>query len=94
MSKKKSLGHNPLAYSMLGHASFDFISPTEKEEVDKKKKSFNGSKKGKVNKVTVSYYLEEPIVEHIKHLAEENDTTYSSVISQLLKDSFKNLPEE
>lgn len=29
MSKKTSLGHNPLAYSLKSHASFDFIKNTQ-----------------------------------------------------------------
>ncbi|MEX0720356.1 MAG: hypothetical protein WD059_06790 [Balneolaceae bacterium] len=90
MSKKKSLGHNPLAYSMLGHASFDFIPNNE----EKKRKAADKSEKNKTSKITVSYYLEEHLVEHIKNLAEENHTSYSSMISQMLKNGLKDISED
>jgi len=63
MSKKKSLGHNPLAYSMLGKATFDFIGKREEEHAQEKQK------KKKVNKKIVSYYLEEPLVKELKKQA-------------------------
>lgn len=92
MSKKKSLGHNPLAYSMLGHASFDFISPQETEEEKNLEK--REEKESKTTKVTVSYYLEEPLVDQIKNLAAKNNTTYSAMISRMLKDSINRDSEE
>lgn len=86
MSKKKSLGHNPLAYSMMGHASFDFISPEQKE---RDKKGFDDIDGSKSNKISVSYYLEESLVEKIKDLADEHNTSYSAIISQMLKKSLE-----
>lgn len=112
MSKKKSLGHNPLAYSTRRHASFDFITPTDsdQEEAEKTKdtapsnnhipeKSPENNKPvpapaekpkkpstAMVNKVTASYYLEEPLVLKIKDMAEEQNTSYSAVVNDMLKD--------
>ena len=99
MSKKKSLGHNPLAYSTRRHASFDFIAPSDSsEESAEKSKSVAPSHKPEekpkkaapsnqsVNKVTASYYLEEPLVNKVKAMANENNTTYSAIVSDILKD--------
>ena len=90
MGKKKSLGHNPLAYSMMGHASFDFISSQqeEKDEIDEKEGTDEG-----INKITASYYLEEPLVSKIKSLANKNNVSYSSFVSRLLKKSLKEYVE-
>ena len=34
MAKKKSLGHNPLSYSMLGKSNFEFIRSTDPNRDD------------------------------------------------------------
>ncbi|MTI88055.1 MAG: hypothetical protein FH748_08815 [Balneolaceae bacterium] len=80
MSKKKSLGHNPLAYSTFGDSSFDFISSSEekreaKEEIKKPQKS------------VVSYYLEDPLVSRIRKKADEEEKSYSAYVNELLKKS-------
>lgn len=95
-SKKKSLGHNPLAYSMRGHASFDFISPyTDEEEEGSVEKQAPETtteqpeeiKEKKVEKVVTSYYLEKPLVELIKDIADSQDMSYSAVTNEILKNS-------
>lgn len=128
MSKKKSLGHNPLAYSMRSHASLDFIGKAPDQqpgEGDKKKEKAKkpqlkqkekqkpekgaGRKKSAVkkqkpaaetghtagkkkpNKTVVSYYLEEPLVDKIRAMAEAENTSYSALAHRLLK---KGLPED
>ena len=92
MSKKKSLGHNPLAYSTRRHASFDFITPSEQKEENKQEESQNdGHSVAKVNKVTASYYLEEPVVDSIKLIADKKETSYSAIVNAILKTSLKEL---
>ncbi|WP_020402822.1 hypothetical protein [Gracilimonas tropica] len=78
MGKKKSLGHNPLAYSTRSHASFDFIAPSNEKEKEEKEE-------GRVHKETASYYLESPLVNKIKAMADEQDTSYSSIVNDILK---------
>ncbi len=90
MSTKKSLGHNPLAYSTQRHASFDFITPSEDNEDDGEGKR-TAQKKNKVNKLTVSYYLEEPLVKDVKSLAKSRESSYSALVNQLLKKSLKDI---
>lgn len=87
MGKKKSLGYNPLAYSMLGHASFDFInvSQAESENQQEEEKSESDSP----SKVTVSYYLEEKLVNKIRELAHKRELSYSAFVGGLLKQSIK-----
>lgn len=88
MSKKKSLGHNPLAYSTRRHASFDFITPSKNEEEDE---LVAGEDEKKVNKTTVSYYLEEPLVNRVKDLADQKEMSYSALVNDILKDSLKDI---
>lgn len=78
MSKKTSLGHNPLAYSIKSHASFDFIKNTQ----DTSDTSI--VEKSKQKKVT-SYYLHEETIDRIKAVAEQKGESYSSVVNDFLK---------
>lgn len=87
MSKKKSLGHNPLAYSTRRHASFDFITPSQEEEDT----AVSTEDEKKVNKVTASYYLEEPIVEEVRNLANQKEISYSALVNGILKASLKEI---
>lgn len=87
MDKKKVLGDNPLAYSFRNHASFDFIRDTTSETSEEAK---DESEEKSVKKV-VSYYLEESIIERIKKIADDNNESYSSVVSQMLRSSLKNI---
>jgi len=80
MSKKKSLGHNPLAYSMRGNASFDFIRSNEKDSSSDSRK-----KNRKTNKKIVSYYIEVPLVKELKRQADEAGVSYSKFVSDCLK---------
>lgn len=91
MSKKKSLGHNPLAYSTRRHASFDFIAPSGSDEESTEKSRSVPSSDNSINKVTASYYLEEPIVNKVKDLADKNNTSYSAIVSDILKDQLGDL---
>ncbi|SMO33821.1 hypothetical protein [Gracilimonas mengyeensis] len=79
MSKKKSLGHNPLSQRGVRYATFDFIKPLETEEDD------HPRKKRKINKTTASYYLEEPVVNKVRRLAKKKGTSYSALVNEMLK---------
>ncbi len=87
MDKKKVMGHNPLAYSLRNHASFDFIRDTTGDSSEESK---DESEKKPVKKV-VSYYLEESIIERIKKIADEKDESYSSVAGEMLRSSIKKI---
>ncbi len=91
MSKKKSLGHNPLSYSTRAHASFDFIAPSQKNEEEQAE---SDHKEKKVNKVTASYYLEEPVVDKVRNLADQKETSYSALVNDILKDSLRDITSE
>ncbi len=78
MSKKTSLGHNPLAYSLKSHASFDFIKNTQDTS------DTSNVEKTKQKKVT-SYYLHEETIDRIKAVAEQKGESYSSVVNDFLK---------
>ena len=83
MAKKSSLGHNPLAYSLRNHASFDFIRDTTQDQV----KSRPDSAGKKPAKKVVSYYLDEQLVERIKEIADHKEESYSQIAGDMLKDS-------
>ncbi len=91
MSKKKSLGHNPLAYSTRRHASFDFITPSEREEDGDKVANEGSEEQSSAEKITVSYYLEHPLVNKIKHLADQKGTSYSALVNDILKDALRDI---
>lgn len=91
MSKKKSLGHNPLAYSTRRHASFDFITPSDPPEDKQGVSKEEDSSASSVNKITASYYLEEPVVESVKMIADKKETSYSAVVNAILKSSIRDL---
>lgn len=85
MDKKRVMGHNPLDYSPLADAKFDFIPQTESGSgiVDEKTPKTSPTKK------TVSYYLEVDIINEIKKRAIENEDSYSHYVNQALKKVIK-----
>lgn len=87
MSKKASLGHNPLAYSLKSHASFDFIRNTQEQQ------STDQEKTSSVKKKVTSYYLEESIVNEIRAIAEKEDNSFSGVANEFLKSAIKRKEE-
>lgn len=89
MNKKKSLGHNPLAYSTRRHASFDFITPSDDNREEDETVAPKETKK--VNKITASYYLEEPLVDKVRDLADQKEISYSALVNGILKDSLKDI---
>lgn len=90
MSKKKSLGHNPLAQSTPGYASYDFIHSSEESEEQEGERG-KGISTHDINKKTASYYLEEPVINKIRRLADKYDTSYSALVNNILKNSLKNI---
>ena len=83
MSKKPSLGHNPLAQNIRNHGSFDFIKDTAP-----KKRSSQRAKK-KTSKKVVSYYLEEEVIEKIKNIAKNESKSFSALANELLNISIE-----
>ncbi len=82
MSKKPSLGHNPLDQNLRNHGSFDFIKDTApKKEKSKKAKGKTVSKK------VVSYYLEEDVIDKIKTIAKTEEKSFSALANELLNAS-------
>ncbi|MBO6621023.1 MAG: hypothetical protein JJ892_03675 [Balneola sp.] len=83
MSKKTSLGHNPLAYSLNNHASFDFIKSTEEKPVSYKEEQV-------IQKKVASYYLEESVINHVKEIADKEKKSYSCIVNEFLKEGAEN----
>ena len=81
MSKKSAMGHNPLGYRPLAEAKFDFIPQTDAGSGEKDASSKSVSKK------TVSYYLEEEVIDEIKRRAKEQEDSYSHTVNKLLKEA-------
>lgn len=89
MAKKKSLGHNPLAYSMLGNSSFEFIRSTDGGENGEE----GQTKPVRIPKKVVSYYLDERIINEIKAYAQEHGTSCSGLVNEVLSGALKNKTE-
>lgn len=87
MSKKPSMGHNPLAYSLKSHASFDFIRNTQEQEKPEPEETTT------VQKKVASYYLEESIVDEIRAIAEKENRSFSSVANDFLKEAMSHKEE-
>lgn len=87
MTKKKSMGHNPLAYSLKSHASFDFIRDTQKQQHAEPEKTPSISKK------VASYYLEESVVDEIREIAKTEEKSFSCVANDFLKLALKRKDE-
>lgn len=86
MSKKTSLGHNPLAYSLKSHASFDFIRSIQND-------SNSSVAEPEVKKMVASYYLEEPVIRQIRTIAKEEKESFSAIANSFLKQAIKNKRE-
>ena len=86
MKKKKSLGHNPLSYSMLGKSNFEFIRSTDPD----KSQDEDGKKATKVHKKVVSYYLDEELINMVKQVASEQNASCSGLVGQILKAQLHN----
>lgn len=78
MDKRKSLGHNPLAYSLKNHSSLDFIRDTSK---DAEKEAEEGKPSPKK---IVSYYLEKKTIQKLREIADQKGKSYSALANELL----------
>lgn len=83
MSKKPAMGHNPLDYSPLADAKFEFIPYTESGS----KAQGSDSEKKKSAKKVVSYYLDENLVKEIKKQAKKKEDSYSRFVGKILKNA-------
>ncbi len=81
MSKKQVMGHNPLGYRPLADAKFEFIPKTDSGSGEEGIPSKSASKK------TVSYYLEEEVIDEIKRRAKEREDSYSHTVNKILKEA-------
>jgi uncharacterized protein (DUF1919 family) len=81
MDKKKVMGHNPLGMNHLADAKFKFIPYTESGSAQQDSES----KKKRVKRKVVSYYLEEDLITEIRDKATENSETYSGFVGRVLK---------
>ncbi len=85
MDKKKVMGHNPLGMNHLADANFNFIPYTESGSAQQDAKS----KKKRVKRKVVSYYLDEDLITKIRDKATENSESYSGFVSRKLKEAIK-----
>lgn len=76
MDKRKSLGHNPLAYSLNNHSSLDFIRDISKDAENEEEKPSP--------KKIVSYYLEEKTIQKLREIADQKGKSYSALANELL----------
>ena len=84
MSKKPSLGHNPLKQNLKNHGSFNFIKDTSQKKTAQKKVGKTIPKK------VVSYYLEEDIIDKIREMAQNQEKSFSGLANELLDASINN----
>lgn len=83
MDKRKSLGHNPLAYSLRNHSSLDFIRDTGKDTGQEEEKGKPSPKK------VVSYYLEERTIQKLREMADQKGISYSAFVNKLLAEQLR-----
>lgn len=91
MSKKKSLGSSPVGYSDTGTSTSTFsfipdlgVSERNLKEPDNQELTGGNASNGTPNKTVVSYYLEEPLTERVRRLADDLETTYSAIAGRAL----------
>lgn len=93
MSNKKSLGSSPIGLRTQGTMSFipDLgVSKSKKADLKPERDEDKISKTTAVQekspqKKTVSYYLEEDLIEKVKRLAGKKDMCYSALVSNALQ---------
>ena len=85
MSRKKSLGHNPLGFSGFDQSSLNFIGskPDQHHSDTHKNHQHDGNKH--VEKKVVSYYLEVKLVHRLKDIAHSEGRYYSSLVSEAVE---------
>jgi len=98
MSNRKSLGHSPLGYNVIGNSNFDFIpdynSIIETDEAERSSDSFdnhtqvdnNKHLNEKSPKKIVSYYIEEKITNRLRDFADDHKSSYSAAASEAISE--------
>lgn len=81
MDKKPVMGHNPLGYRPLADAKFNFIPQTEAGSGAGNSDEENSFP----SKKTVSFYLEEDLIEEIRRRAKKDKDSYSHFVSKTLR---------
>lgn len=82
MGLRKSLGHSPIGFSMIGKSNFDFI-PDRKPVSDKN--NVETAEKEPPSKKIVSYYLEEPTINRLKQYCDEHNEPYSHTTGRAIE---------
>ena len=86
MSLRKSLGHSPIGFSMIGESNFDFIP--DRNPVSSRNNSHHDNQDPPAKKI-VSYYLEKPLIERLKQYCDENNKPYSHTASEAIEHYLK-----
>ncbi|HKJ32190.1 MAG TPA: hypothetical protein VKA34_10195 [Balneolales bacterium] len=87
MSKKRSLGSDPLFHELtVSQKAFDFIGRSASESVENhgSEQNLNESDE-KSDKKIVSYYLEKDLIKEIKTLAHLTNQCYSRLVSRAIR---------
>lgn len=85
MSKKKSLGHNPLGTSDIDHNKLRFIGSGSGQHDDITPENLHDSNKSRVEKKAVCYYLEVQLVRRLKKIAHSEGRYYSHMVSEAVE---------
>jgi len=85
MSRKKSLGHNPLGFSGFDQNSLGFIGTKSHQHQSNTHENHHHDQKGHVDKKVVSYYLEVKLVRRLKRIANSEGRYYSSLVSEAVE---------
>ncbi|MGF1669652.1 MAG: hypothetical protein ACFCU6_04320 [Balneolaceae bacterium] len=92
-TNKKSLGHSPLGYSVIGNSNFDYIPDYNaliESEAEQRISSFRSKheqemKSEKSQKKIVSYYIEEDVTNRLRNYADDHKSSYSAAATQAIE---------
>lgn len=87
MGLRKSLGHSPIGFSMVGKSNFDFIpdrSPVTAQN------SHQADNKTEADKKIASYYLEKPVIKRLKQYCDEHKKPYSHTVNRAIDHYLRN----
>ncbi len=95
MSNRKSLGHSPLGYNVIGNSNFDFIpdynSVIETDDTERSSRQLESNSKAdeknnhvKPQKKIVSYYIEENVTNRLRDFADDHKSSYSAAATEAI----------
>lgn len=85
MSRKKSLGHNPLGFSGFDQDSLQFIGSKSDQHHSQYHGHHQHDHHKHAEKKVVSYYLEVNLVRRLKRIAHSEGRYYSSLVSEAVE---------